>query len=176
MILPNFPGPSLGDIICRIALSIFPVARISFNVDPLPHALSWKPLRVDVLNEEWAIDLPTATATGSQPITLLQFIDVLVETGFPDAINIVARPAALPFQIFYLFDSRTLWYWRRMLPIIEARTEIDIVILRSFLLTSFNDFNHKPTTVERHLFEQQQQQTKAYQVNSYLWSWSSIWF
>jgi len=131
---------------------------------------------VDVLNEEWAIDLPTATATGSQPITLLQFIDVLVETGFPDAINIVARPAALPFQIFYLFDSRTLWYWRRMLPIIEARTEIDIVILRSFLLTSFNDFNHKPTTVERHLFEQQQQQTKAYQVNSYLWSWSSIWF
>jgi len=53
-----------------------------------------------------------------------------------------------------------------MLPIFEARTEIDIVILRSFLLTSFNDFNHKPTTVERHLFEQQQQQTKAYQVNS----------
>ena len=44
---------------------------------------------MDVLNEEWAIDLPTATATGSQPITLLQFIDVLVETGFPDAINIV---------------------------------------------------------------------------------------
>jgi hypothetical protein len=39
MILPNFPGPSLGDIIYRIALSIFPVARISFNVDPLPHAL-----------------------------------------------------------------------------------------------------------------------------------------
>jgi len=34
MILPNFPGPSLGDIIYRIALSIFPVARISFNVDP----------------------------------------------------------------------------------------------------------------------------------------------